>query len=605
MKKLSKKKIIATSLLGISLFVLPTLISSCVRVDDQIKAKQKEEKEQLEKLSTKIFLINEENFDYDVIEISKTNIENVDQDFVLNHIFINKESLDLRSNQRIDVRLHDKDLYYPALFLELKLYVNDELKETTINRVKFPFAPKQYEPQKDIIEFTNNFHASNELRLANATQTVGLTFVNKTTNNFIFGNGTWFDYKISEDESYPLTWYIATNSHVAFANKNKDNYGNYLVANEQEQTEFYLSNINTIDLKINQYNTDDWENHDISNIDVSNKKQTFKINNPKTIFAGDNYLKTKPNDLNQNIDKDIEEIADLAIIEISFEDAQTARLATNNIYERAKHDWNLYTFDLRKNNQPYYLINYHQPLYDERTSAKFNFIYAWGQDFEKYRYYKESTNVSAIGLNKQMVLDNDSNKINTINNNISFLTLNYDYYNDKETSIVPIEQNFKNISFVDTSWFADPLIAYEYDYIKFDNKTKFKSQGLIYSLAYGNLREGSSGIVNNMHSSYLGWMGINFGSFDNNSSLGLFYFIGDKYDLEQYNIYSKDKYPNYELVKYDLIYYHPTKNNIEYPKQNKSYLSELLRIHGEDYKTHRTMVFNNESKDIRIIKNNK
>lgn len=397
-----------------------------------------------------------------------------------------------------------------------------------------------------------------------------------TFNNTTESIGTcWIlDYKLTNDGSYPLTWYFGTNAHVLDDLKvaNDKNYPekfgkwdpNIFDQTSNIEGDYRDENTRWIDLwklnhekiKPNEQITstigspdDFWTKTTVNMFDSTKDtnyigvyKEGYYVENPpaKTIFTGNDFLTTSPKDSSTNSFSNNEEYADFGVFELTFENEQQARQATNNYAEWEKDK----QFKYRESD----LIN--NP--ENQTSKVYDLGFPQVGNSGSHASRTVSTNTNKVlydqgktdpnqGLSKSQHYNTWTHTYGGFDGHIAMPWFGYDYeWVDNNTS----NSNPNN----------------------FSKKTRYATYGLIYGVNNGNMNAGSSGGLTIDENGYA--IGVHFGS-DNNAATGqsqAFYCGG--YDYKGY-------YGNYNLPQYDLI-------RGGYPKQKNSYYDSLVKIYGKD-----------------------
>ena len=131
-----------------------------------------------------------------------------------------------------------------------------------------------------------------------------------------FGTGWILDYKLTEDNTYPTTWYFATNSHVIHNLKVKNDTitpDRYEIENEPyyNTKEVYLETVK--DPRIGkEFGTS------LNNPDNFIRK-AVPADKVKTIFIGNDFLTTSPKNFTKDPKwQDMEEYIDFAVMEVTF-----------------------------------------------------------------------------------------------------------------------------------------------------------------------------------------------------------------------------------------------------------------------------------------------
>ena len=372
------------------------------------------------------------------------------------------------------------------------------------------------------------------------------------------GTAWILDYQLTEDDSYPLTWYFGTNAHVIddlrVANDTlyPEKFATWDVNNNRYRAQ------NTRSIKFTKLlnpqaqsayrdsNSGGWDTTEIRLVDPNKedlnwqKQEGFYLENPpiKTIFQGFDFLSTSPKQFSAlNGWKDKEEYADFGVFEITFTNEQQARDVTNNYAN-------------------------------------------WDEDL-KFKYRKDVDFVNDVELAPKLIhevgypSDNNVKHVATNTNAISFAQGNTNQNNGLTKSL-----NYE--TWVGLSGRFDAHIAmsdFGYAYEWMDNSvsdldqvrktTPYVGYGLIYGTEGGNMRGGSSGALSIDQDGYA--IGIHYAS-DNNSAMGgTQAFVSKGYDYQGY-------YGNYNLPEYDLI-----SGGGKY--QKASYFQNMQKLYGNKVKT--------------------
>ncbi|WP_371246746.1 MIP family Ig-specific serine endopeptidase [Mycoplasmopsis agassizii] len=162
----------------------------------------------------------------------------------------------------------------------------------------------------------------------------------------ILGTGWILDYQKTTDGSYPLTWYIATNVHVAAALYNKNTYQEadpafeyYQRPNPTWTRQVSLTKWNLVD-EANQatpykseIKEDDYSLAKAYASGVVDREGVYQEGEqlldglPKIVYLGIDYLEDSPTNWNQNLK---EELIDFAVLEVKFKNEEIAKEATSN-----------------------------------------------------------------------------------------------------------------------------------------------------------------------------------------------------------------------------------------------------------------------------------
>ena len=364
------------------------------------------------------------------------------------------------------------------------------------------------------------------------------------------GTAWILDYKLTEDGSYPLTWYFGTNAHVIddlrvdnepiykekfatwdpvnqkYRAINTRRLSLYKIWNPQAETEYTSGwDVTTVQLSNPKLEDDYWR-----------KQKGFYLEKPpvKTIFQGFDFLSTSPSQFSAvNPWRDKEEYADFGVFEITFENETQAKNATNDYANWKEED----KFKYRQTD----LVSH-----PEDTPMQ---IFEVG--------YPTDGIVRNLATNTNALLYNEGEKIQ-----VNSLTKSPNY-----STWVGLDGRFDaHIAMSDFGY------AYEWmdnsqtniDLVK--TKTPYVGYGLIYGIEGSNMRGGSSGALSVDQDGYA--IGVHYAS-DNNSAMGgTQAFVSEGYNYNGY-------YGNYNMPAYDLI-----RGGGKY--QKASYYDNLVKIYGKD-----------------------
>lgn len=420
-------------------------------------------------------------------------------------------------------------------------------------------GPSRTAPSNGIAEDApiNKKFFYNEQEIKQSKRTVSLRFSNGGASNM--GTGWILDYKLTEDGSYPLTWYFGTNSHVIQNLKVK---GDVLTPeryeNENNMMNTYVLDIRSIkNPQINkEYSNSVDDTSSFFSVGVFPKYDKTKeiSSNLKTIFIGNDYLKTSPSMFSTSPRwKNSEEYIDFAVLEVTFDTVEQAKIVTHEYANLNVKDQFKYKNESLLKNQSAIIENGYKVIgYPNVVSANGD---TW-------------LNQATI----QMFSSMPTNPTNT--------------QKQKGTNLAtsPYYNSFENKKGVFDA--ALVLSFFGYDYRKADGKTQFyNSWGLAYPVDYGKLGKGSSGSMLMDANGYT--VGIHFAG-DDRASMGLaqaLYCEGFDYG---------GAYGSYNLEGYDLI-------KGGFPNQKNSYLDGLKKIYGKESNFKTNLFPNGLDKPIRAF----
>lgn len=321
------------------------------------------------------------------------------------------------------------------------------------------------------------------------------------------GTGWILDYKLpSKNETYPLTWFYATNLHVIRALSSKQSYDPYKYNPK--------TNIITSALQLRYYPIGEGEYNNAlgkvgsgASLANSNASAVSTVTTAKLLYTAKDFLKSKPYDFFPNTFKpDLEEFADFAVFEVTFADAQEAKRTTQDYYNESVK------FKFR--NESY--------LTKPPTLWKDPIFYSAGFPNGGYSSYP------MVATNKN---PNENGQL----------------YPSLSDEIKKQGSPFANVrilsSFTNHEGINDALLGMSNLTLKYWGKELVQA-GLIYAIRHDAMRGGSSGsmVINDQNQI----IGIHNADWDK-SDVGLS--IALKSERFLYN-----NIPNYYLPEYDLIY---------------------------------------------------
>lgn len=442
----------------------------------------------------------------------------------------------------------EEGIFVPRLYIRHPLiqgYVNSNLFEISgFKKKEINYLENKY--FNDISQTKDDVYTSFAI-----LQSIGLMFLNETSskkevNTF---NGTLIDFKISETEKYPLTWFVLTTANAANQNKNKNNFIDYQIKDEETiWSSLYLyNNVSSDVLEKNKSIFDISKNKILNNNIVKN---VAKIDNAKTIFVGNDIMLNKPDNNDQT-----QEILDVSIMEVTFESEEVAKKMTNNLYSFIQHK-----------EYPFKLINFLKSdhLLDSYEVVN-NFFVTDVNDFEK---------TISIAYELDDLNFDDSDKIeNQIKSKLRF-KISLDEKSKHPVSSIKYTYNKNENEYLKDFY---SVLLNDNDYIVFNN-LKYRPYGIASKFKNNNITNiafGSS-LVSPIDVNYR--LGINYKN--TNSLYSNILYLSTNYFSE---------YKEYEsllpLGGYDIFNYNIGTDKNEYKKQAKSYYSELKRLYKNNITT--------------------
>lgn len=350
-----------------------------------------------------------------------------------------------------------------------------------------------------------------------------------------FGTGWILDYKLTEDNTYPTTWYFATNSHVIHNLKVKNDTitpDRYEIENEPyyNTKEVYLETVK--DPRIGkEFGTS------LNNPDNFIRK-AVPADKVKTIFIGNDFLTTSPKNFTKDPKwQDMEEYIDFAVMEVTFSSPEEAKEITQDyVSDKSRH------FKYKK-----------ESLLKNPSNIKENNFSILG-----FPTLGNTSNWRETQLMSSRPADKDNKPL---------------VDKDKLTSLSK-SNHYKNFQGNNNYGIIDAAIGLSYLTYSYRQNysltTTFTQWGLMYASNYANLGEGSSGSMLMDKDGYT-W-GIHFGG-DPNAQVGIsvaLYCEGFNYG---------GKFGKYNLEGYDLI-------EGGFPNQKTSYKQNLKKLYnGQNIKT--------------------
>lgn len=386
-------------------------------------------------------------------------------------------------------------------------------------------------------------------------------------NSYKMGTAWILDYQLTNDTSYPTTWYFATNAHVANNLKVKNDYNNHSKYNynqvNENTTEVVL--VGAKDISQNSAPQLGGKVGDLYQYDTAGGSNVAKLkiktgtgndhssysDNPivKTIFSGLDYLDSKPSDFNKSDSwKDIEEFIDFAVLEIKFSSETIAKTITNDYA-----NWN----EAEKFKLPTSSL-----LHDDIN--------------------RDSNNHYVLGFPGQQNSHISNLTINKINATPSIISEGGTKLANTKIFSTFEDLKYMNKGIMDATlgmpWFKFPFLNGQTDSINNlePKSSSYQVWGLSYILQNANLMPGASGsmVMNSDFES----IGIQF-AIDQSADYGISFSLVS----EGYNY--KGKYGWYNLPSYDLI-------NGGKIGQKNSYKQSLAEIYSSKPKI-RTHIFPN------------
>ena len=349
-----------------------------------------------------------------------------------------------------------------------------------------------------------------------------------------FGTGWILDYKLTEDNTYPTTWYFATNSHVIHNLKVKNDTitpDRYEIENEPyyNTKEVYLETVK--DPRIGkEFGTS------LNNPDNFIRK-AVPADKVKTIFIGNDFLTTSPKNFTKDPKwQDMEEYIDFAVMEVTFSSPEEAKEITQDyVADTSRH------FKYKK-----------ESLLKNPNNIKENYFSVLGfPTLDNNSYWRETQLMSSRPANADNKPLIDEDKLTSLSKSNHYKNF----------------QGNNNYGIIDA---AIGLSYLTYDYRQnYFLTTTFTQWGLMYASNYADLGAGSSGSMLMDKDGYT-W-GIHFGG-DNNAQVGIsvaLYCEGFNYG---------GRFGKYNLEGYDLI-------EGGFPNQKTSYKQNLKKLYGQNIKT--------------------
>lgn len=147
------------------------------------------------------------------------------------------------------------------------------------------------------------------------------------------------DYQIKDGESYPLTWYFVTNTHVISQLRLKNDQGDGVYGRDKSNYDTYNKAYNTQEINISKLKKDKVKLNKIIPLvgqgDWNDYYDQIKIepDQVKLVMIGSKVMKDNLDDYTkQPFWKDVHFLMDIGIIEITFKDVEQAKQVTEDWY---------------------------------------------------------------------------------------------------------------------------------------------------------------------------------------------------------------------------------------------------------------------------------
>ncbi len=400
--------------------------------------------------------------------------------------------------------------------------------------INYSIGPTNVPPSSGVesaINLTRGYLYS-DLQALQAKRTLGINFLHSTGINS--GTAWILDYKLTSDNSYPLTWYFGTNAHVL---------DNLKVPNDTISPERYEKNDSTYNTQFVEFVTLNDFTLDQEMGNSSGKYYTRTKINPidgnnntraKTVFIGNDYLKTSPSMYSKTERwQKYEEYADFAVMEFTFDNVEQARLITHNYADNIDNQ-----FKYKK----------------ESLLAKQENIKSDNYSIVGFPAVINNPYLSTIAINRPAPVPLEQKRIGS---NLGTSPYYNSYYDKKGAFDAALSLSYFGYSYeISKSEFIE-----EY----------YLSWGLMYPCDYSHLSAGSSGSLFIDLDGYA--LGVYFAS-DERASMGLVQALySEGFDYQ-------GSFGKYNLEGYDLI-------DGGFPNQKKSYRDGLIQLYGNsnDFKT--------------------
>ena len=349
-----------------------------------------------------------------------------------------------------------------------------------------------------------------------------------------FGTGWILDYKLTEDNTYPTTWYFATNSHVIHNLKVKNDTitpDRYEIENEpfHNTKEVCLETVKNPQIG-KEFGTS------LKNPNNFIRK-AVPADKVKTIFIGNDFLTTSPKNFTKDPKwQDMEEYIDFAVMEVTFSSPEEAKEITQDyVSDTSRH------FKYKK-----------ESLLKNPSNIKENNFSILG-----FPTLGNTSNWRETQLMSSRPADKD-NKPLVDQDKLTSLSKSNHYKNFQGNNNYGIIDAAIGLSYLTYSYRQNYFLT-----------TTFTQWGLMYASNYADLGAGSSGSMLMDKDGYT-W-GIHFGG-DNNAQVGIsvaLYCEGFNYG---------GRFGKYNLEGYDLI-------EGGFPNQKTSYKQNLKKLYGQNIKT--------------------
>ncbi len=503
----------------------------------------------------KDFQLNTNLFTYNIFSLNKSNISSsrninfnmkvykkgnedikVDNNFTNN--FIVNFNLISEPNQDVDI---DDQYLQNNLANVVTSGQYDLARPGSLNGndcVKVSSGPSKTTPSEGVPEYAKSIQSKvfNTFEIEQLANTFSLCF-NSYSGACAYGTGWILDYQLTEDGSYPTTWYIATNAHV-IQNLKIPNEVISPVRYELEESPFtntkqvILQRVKTENIVLGQ------DFGDSQNLNMY-ERVYIPATNLKTIFIGLDYLETTPSMF--SIDgqwQDTEEYIDFAVMEVKFSSSEEAKTFTQNYVEKSSRHFKYRKESILKNYNLKIDNGYSVIGFPDTSSGSTPY-------FRPVSMY--SNRPAAMDKNEPIIANDQFSNLATS-----------PYYN----------------TFTDRLGMFDASLGLSFfgmDYRQAYGLNRwYSSWGLTYPIDYSNLGAGSSGSMLRDKNGYT--VGIYFAA-DPRAGIGL----AQALYCEGFNY--QGKYGKFNLEGYDII-------EGGFPNQKISYKDNLRIIYGNEFKTH-------------------
>lgn len=351
------------------------------------------------------------------------------------------------------------------------------------------------------------------------------------------GTAWLLDYDLTSDNSYPTTWYFASNFHVLQHLQLAGDSQALIRNNNAHTTKIELFQLDQSKVKLGE-RISPQQAQGINFQDPYLKVNSINPSSVKTVFLGNDALKQTTSSFTQDAKyQAAQTLLDFGVIRVTFDSAETAKSVTNDYAEWKDED----KFKPAKYS---YLDDAKYESLPANSLYALGFPTSRGDGILDTRIYGNIDNLRTPWINKPQNTNGVSEGGGDFSWNVT-------------------SRSFVNKPGITDIFLTNPRIGQEANSFYNANKTDFAHTGLGYLIDHYDITPGGSGspIVNSNNEI----VGLVFAS-DNDVNTGISLALhSEGFNYQNY-------YGNYNLPKYDLIYGTNDEN------QTKSYHQGLRLI---------------------------